>query len=67
MDIFSDQFAGYLRQMAHGAVITIELFTSGRSQSERQPANVRIGKTSKMAEMLARQPDLLFGLADSVT
>ena len=29
MDIFSDQFAGYLRQMLHGAVITIELFMSG--------------------------------------
>ena len=29
MDIFSDQFAGYLRQMAYGAVITIELFMSG--------------------------------------
>ncbi len=29
MDIFSDQFAGYIRQMLHGAVITIELFMSG--------------------------------------
>jgi len=29
MDIFSDQFAGYLRQMLYGAVITIELFMSG--------------------------------------
>ena len=29
MDIFSDQFGGYLRQMLYGAVITIELFMSG--------------------------------------